>query len=255
MKSKINYWEKIQLLYGLRLSLQRYRSSKKLHDHLKQYIDDNHKLNISYSQLNRYLQGIAEIPSRKINIIRSFLLKEIDPSKDLILPGISVDVEANPLQIDLTNLLNSHSVMNFLSYFLCHQQGLYGNYDTILTHLEALPLAISFSQALDIPWYSVTFRSPLSDPEQIAQYPYFIDREHVSTVYFTRKDLYKKRVIIISDYIRKGGLLDTLFRVVDDNGGITSYLIAIIGIGSIWKRFSTELGGKLTVLSIYGDQT
>ncbi len=247
MKSKVQYWDKIQVLYGLRLSLQRYRSSQKLYDHLEQYIDDNQTSNISYSQLNRYLQGVADIPYKKVDVIRSFLLQEFNPPRDLVIPRIIIDVNTHPLQIDLTDLLNSPQTMNFLAYFLSHQKSLYGNYDAILTHFEALPLAISISQTLNNPWYSVTFRPPSSDPTQITQYPYLIDQERVSTVYFNRKELHKKRVMIISDYIRKGGLLDILFRIVDDNKGFVSYLVAIIGIGSIWKRFSTELNGQLTV--------
>ena len=183
----------------------------------------------------------------KAEIIRSFLLQEINLTNDLVLPKIQVDLNAHPLQIDLTELFNSPQSMNFLAYFLCYQKNLFGNFDAILTHLEAAPLAIGFSQALQIPWFSVTFRTPSSDPSQITQYPYLIDQEHVSTVFFSQRDFYRKKILVISDYIRKGGLLDVLFRIVDDNKGMVSYLVAIIGIGPIWKRFNTELDGQLTV--------
>jgi adenine/guanine phosphoribosyltransferase-like PRPP-binding protein len=253
MKPEKRYWEKIQLLYGLRLSLQRYQSSRKLFQSLEQYIITNHKLKISYSQLNRYLQGIADIPAKKIEVIRSFLLDEIDITKDLILPGITVDIpedKKNPIQIELTSFIKSTSALNFLAYYLSVNEGLEEKFDAILTHPEAIPIAISFSQALNIPWYSVEFTRRSGDP--ITEYPYVIEQEHVSTVFFSKKEnrIMNKRMLIISDYIRKGGLLDILFKVVDDNHGEVSFLIAIIGIGHIWKRFSTELEGQLKVCHI-----
>ena len=244
------YWDRIQLLFGLRLILQYYRSSRALYHVVKDHTYKNESLSITYSQFNRYLRGETEIPTEKAKIIRSFILTSIDITNDLILPRIDIDIpvdKRNPIIIDLTSFLRSVQSVNFLAYFLTLSDGLKGKFDIILTHPEAIPLAISFSQTLEIPWYSVELTRRHGN--NIKEYPYLIDQEHVSTVFFNHKvtEMRGKRILILSDYIRKGGLLDILFKVVDDNQGKVSYLVAIVGIGHIWKRFSTELNNQLKV--------
>ena len=181
---------------------------------------------------------------------RSYLMENIEIVPDLVIPRIDVNIQAQPIQVDLNELLNTPAALNFLAYFLCHKENLYDRFDAILTHSEAVPLAIGFSQTLGIPWYAVSYRSPSADPEHISQYPYLIDQELVSTVYFNQKKpgLHNKRVLIINDYVRKGGLLDILFRVVEDNSGEVCYLLAVIGIGSLWKSLFTELHGRLKIV-------
>lgn len=247
------YWDRLQLLFGLRLILNGYRSSRALYKDILNHKLKDESLSITYSQFNRYLRGETEIPAKKADFIRSFILHDVNITNDLILPSITIDIpenQKNPIQINLGRLIRSVSSLNFLAYYLTLKQMLEGKFDSILTHPEAIPIAISFSQTLKIPWYSVEFRRPLG--RTVSEYPYLIDQEHVSTVFFNQKEsgMKNRRILIISDYIRKGGLLDILFKVVDDNQGEVSFLIAIIGIGSIWKRFSTELGGQLKVCHI-----
>ncbi|MHA1946328.1 MAG: hypothetical protein ACXAC6_10515 [Candidatus Hodarchaeales archaeon] len=247
------YWDRLQLLFGLRLVLNGYRSSRALYKDILNHKSKNESLSITYSQFNRYLRGETEIPAKKADYIRSFILHEINITNDLILPSITMDIpenKKNPIQIDLGRLIRSVSSLNFLAYYLTLKEKLEGKFDSILTHPEAIPIAISFSQTLKIPWYSVEFRRPPG--RTVSEYPYLIDQEHVSTVFFNQKEfgIQNKKVVIISDYIRKGGLLDILFSVVDENRGEVSFLTAIVGIGSIWKRFSTELDGQLKVCHI-----
>ncbi|MCK4848788.1 MAG: hypothetical protein KAT16_07195 [Candidatus Heimdallarchaeota archaeon] len=250
MNVENRYWDRLQLLFGLRLILQRHKSSHALYQVINTYISKNESLSITYSQFNRYLRGETEIPKKKADFIRSFILSNVNILPDLILPAITVNIpedKKNPIHINLNSFLRSTSSLNFLAYYLAISEGLEGKFNAILTHPEAVPLAISFSQVLKIPWYSVEFRKPLGIA--INEYPYLIDQEHVSTVFFNQNEsgMKNKRILIISDYIRKGGLLDILFKIVDDNQGEVSFLIAIVGIGSIWKRFSTELDGQLKV--------
>ena len=244
------YWDRLQLLFGLRLILKGYRSSRALYQTIKTHTYENENLNITYSQFNRYLRGETEIPEKKASLVRSFILQNVNITNDFILPGITIDLpedKKNPFQIDLNSFIRSTSSLNFLAYYLILNEGLETKFDAILTHPEAIPIAISFSQALMLPWYSVEFRRPPGS--SVTEYLYLIEQEHVSTVFFNNNDpgMKNKRILIISDYIRKGGLIDILFKVVDDNQGKVSFLIAIVGIGHIWKRFSTELDGQLKV--------
>ena len=253
MNIENRYWDRLQLLFGLRLILKGYRSSRALYQDIKKHEYENEKLDITYSQFNRYLRSETEIPEKKASFIRSFILYTVNITNDLIIPSITIDIpidKKNPFQIDLNSFIRSTSSLNFLAYYLILNEGLEGKFDVILTHPEAIPIAISFSQALKLPWHSVELRRPIGD--SITEYPYLIDQEHVSTVFYNQNDLgmKKKRILIISDYIRKGGLLDVLFKIVDDNQGEVSFLIAIVGIGNIWKRFSTELDGRLKVCYI-----
>ncbi len=253
MKVEDRYWDRLQLLFGLRLILKGYRSSRALYKDIIDYKSTNESPFITYSQFNRYLRGETEIPAKKADLIRSFILDNVNITNDLILPSITIDIpedKKNPIQIDLGRLIRSPSSLNFLAYYLTLEEELEGKFDSILTHPEAIPIAISCSQTLKIPWYSVEFRRPLG--RTVSEYPYLIDQEHVSTVFFNQKEsrMKNKKIIIISDYIRKGGLLDILFSVVDENHGEVSFLTAIVGIGSIWKRFSTELDGQLKVCHI-----
>ncbi len=250
MKYEEHYWDRFQILYGLRLVLEQYRSTHRFYLTIKEFIEHNSDIEISYSQFTRYLRGESKLNKEKLSLFRGYLLEKVNIVPDLVIPRIDVDIEAQPIQIDLTNLLSSPSALNFIAYYLCHKERLYDKYDAILTHSEAVPLAIGFSQTLGIPWYSVAYRPPSANPNRIAQYPYLIDQEHVSTLYYLPKKpgISNKRVLIINDYVRKGGLLDVLFRVVEDNSGEVSYLFALIGIGSLWKSLFTELDGRIRIL-------
>ncbi|PWI47723.1 hypothetical protein CEE45_10095 [Candidatus Heimdallarchaeota archaeon B3_Heim] len=250
MKDEKRFWDQYQVLYGLRLSLKKYRSTNEFYLAFKEFYIDNSDLNISYSQFTRYLRGETKLTRKKMDLFQSYLLEEVNLVPDLLIPRIYIDIQAQPIQVDLTELLSTPSTLNFLAYFVCYKENLYNRFDVILTHSEAVPLAIGFSQTLNIPWYTVSYRPPSTRPDQISQYPYLIDQELVSTVYFNQKRpaIRNKRVLIINDYVRKGGLLDILFRVVEDNSGEVSYLLALIGIGSHWKSLFTELHGRLKVL-------
>jgi adenine/guanine phosphoribosyltransferase-like PRPP-binding protein len=244
------FWDHFQVLYGLRLILEKYRSTRELYMSINNFFSNESDFHVSYSQFTRYLTGQTKLSEKKMAFFESYLLQELKIVPDLLIPRLDIDIHAHPIQVDLTELLSSPSTLNFLAYFLCHKENLYSGFDVILTHSEAVPLAIGFSQILNIPWYSVSYRPPSSSPDHITRYPYLIDQELVSTLYFNHKrpNLKNKRVLIISDYVRKGGLLDILFRVVEDNSGEVPYLMALIGIGLLWKRLFTELQGRQKVL-------
>jgi adenine/guanine phosphoribosyltransferase-like PRPP-binding protein len=244
------YWHNAQVLFGLQLLLQRHSSTSELYRKLEERELDGKELKPSYSQFNRYLKGNTITFQSRINYYRDFLLSEINLVEDLILPRIKVEITTTPIQVDLTELYNFPSAPSFIAYYVSSQQNLFNKFDVILTHPEAIPLAIGFSQILGIPWYSVSTKSPAIPLDKITRYPYYIDKEHVSTLFFNapREVLNKKRVLILSDYIRRGGLLDILFRVVEDNSGEVCYLLALIGIGNTWKHFHSELSGELEVI-------
>ena len=63
-----------------------------------------------------------------------------------------------------------------------------------------------------------------------------------------RQNIERKNLLIVSDYVRRGGFLDILFRVADDNDAEVRFLLAIIGIGNAWKRFDRELEGNIKVI-------
>ncbi len=249
MSNEKSSWDQSQVLYGLRLLLEKHRSTRKFYSEFKDHLDPDSSLQFSYSQFTRYLKGETKLNPDKLQSFKSYILKKVQIVPDLVIPRIAIDIQAQPIQVDLTELLSSPPALNFLAYFLSNKEILYDKFDVILTHSEAVPLAIGFSMILNIPWYSISFRPPSTKPEQIFQYPYLIDQELVSTLYFNRRfGFTNKRVLIINDYVRKGGLLDTLFRVVEDNNGEVSYLLALIGIGSLWRSVFTELSGHLKVL-------
>ncbi|MHA1996156.1 MAG: hypothetical protein ACW97Z_16605 [Candidatus Hodarchaeales archaeon] len=252
MKFEEQIWDHLQVLYGLRLILEKYKSIYEFYLAFEQFITATSDLQLSYSQFTRYLKGETKLSREKIEYCKTYVLKKVNLVTDLLIPRIDIDVQAQPIQVDLTELLGTPSALNFLAYYLCQKEKLYEKFDVILTHSEAVPLAIGFSQTLGIPWYSVSYRLPSAKPENIIRYPYLIEQELVSTVYYNqiRHGIRDKRVLLINDYVRKGGLLDILFRVVEDNSGEVTYLLALIGIGSLWKSFFTELHGSLKVLHL-----
>ncbi len=244
------YWHSTQVLFGLQLALRRYPSTSKLYEKLRNKKVDGKQLKPSYSQFNRFIKGYSITFQNRIDYYRDFLLSEIDLVEDLIIPRIEVNITTTPIQINLTELYNIPSATNFIAYIVSSQRNLFQNFDVILTHPEAIPFAVGFSQILGIPWYSVSTKLPAINPAKISRYPYYIDKEHISTIFFdpSKKILNRKKVLIVSDYVRRGGLLDILFRIVEDNCAEISFLFALIGIGNTWKHFHAELDGRLSVV-------
>lgn len=246
--SFLTEFEKIQLLNSLRLVLRKYRSVKALYEDIRPLFGDSETF--SYSQFTRYIKGKWTIPKIKEDVLVRFLHNNLKLSEDLIKPNLEIDLTKTPIQIDLTRLMAFPEKLNLLSFHAISQERLKEKYDSILTHSEAIPLAISFSQQLNIPWYAIRFRQPSLEPSKISQYPYFVDQELVRIAYFLKDYSYIKnnRILIISDYIRRGGFIDILFQVAEDNQAQINFLFAIIGIGTSWRRFSVELDHNVRVL-------
>ena len=179
-----------------------------------------------------------------------FLNKNLNLAEDLIEPNLEIDISKTPIQIDLTRLISNPQKLNLLAFHVIAQDHLRGKFDAILTHSEAVPLAISFSQLLNIPWYSITFRQPAVHPLKISHYPYLVDKELVRTAFFLKDQFIFKnhRILIVSDYIRRGGFIDILFRVAQDSFANIHFLFSVIAVGTLWKRFSTELEENIRVL-------
>ncbi|MHA2246003.1 MAG: hypothetical protein ACXADY_13655 [Candidatus Hodarchaeales archaeon] len=241
------------ILGSLRLILKKFNSAQELYNEIKSVIREE-KEDFSYSQFTRYLKGEIPIPNKNEDIFIRFLHNNFNLSTDLVQPNIDINIDATPIQIDMSRLLSFPDNLNLLAFHVIRQDHLRGKFDVILTHSEAIPLAIAFSQSLNIPWLSVTFRPPLVHPSRIMRYSYLIDQELVATAYFTKNrepsvhNLRNKRFLVISDYIRRGGFLDILFRVVEDNNAEVRFLLAILGIGNAWKRFYEELEGNMRVI-------
>jgi len=244
-------WAQIQVIEWLRYALSIYPSIRELYDEIIQQHIIAGEEHFSYHQFIRYLKGQSKITEKSFNIILRFLYNKSELINDLISQNICINLNSSPIQIDMSLLLSYPYKLNLLAFQVISRD-LQGRYDAILTHSEAIPIAVSFSQALKIPWYSLSFRRPLVEEKLISRYHYMIDQEIIETGYFHHLDeIRKKKIIVISDYIRRGGLLDLLFRIaIDDAQAEIKFLLAIIGIGNEWKRFSTELEGRIRVLRL-----
>lgn len=237
------------ILRSIKLILTKYRSVRKLYEEIKPFFVDEKEGEFSYLDFNRYITGKTTIPDRKEDILVRFLHNNFNLATDLIQPNIDIDIDTTPIQVDINRLLSYPDNLNLLAYHVIRQDHLGGKFDMILTHPEAVPIAIAFSQNLSIPWLSVTFKPPPVHVSRIMQYPYLIDQELVATAYFIKdQELHNKRIFVINDYIRRGGFLDILFRVVEDNNVQVQFLLAILGIGNAWKRFYEELNGNMRVI-------
>lgn len=245
------YFNNIQILNSLRLILSNFRSVRELYSEVSSYYQkEEEKKRFSYSQFNRYIKGKWIIPDDKVDVLLRFLNKNLNLAKDLIEPNLEIDINKTPIQIDLTRLVSDPEKLNLLAYHVIAQDHLRGKFEAILTHSEAVPLAISFSQLLNIPWYSITFRQPAVNPFKISQYPYLVDKELVRTAYFLKDKFILKnhRILIVSDYIRRGGFIDILFRIAEDSSADIHFLFSVIAVGTLWKRFSTELEENIRVM-------
>ena len=242
---------KIQILNSLRLILKRFSSVSKFYSQLNYYLKEE-KESFSYSQFNRYLKGQWEIPDSKVDVFVRFLHNELDICKELILPNISVNISTTPIHVDLRRLTAYPEKLNLIAFHTISRYNLFSKFDRILTHTEAIPIAIAYSQLLEIPWLHVSFRSPPVDRSMLIEHHQIIDQELVGSIYFIKppeeQSLENKRILLINDYIRRGKLLDTLFRVAEDSNAHVNYLISIIGIGNVWKRFNAELEGNMHVM-------
>jgi hypothetical protein len=237
------------VLESIRLILIKYSSARELYNEIKEFFLGTEEIKFSYSQFTRYLKGEIPIPDKNEDIFERFLHNNFNLAADLIQPNIEIDIGSVPIQVDMSRFLSYPEKVNLLAYHVIHQDHLRGKFDAIITHPEAIPLAISFSQILNIPWYSVTFRPPSVLPSRVSQHPYLIDQELVRTAYFMNsQNIRKKGLLIVSDYVRRGGFLDILFRVTEDNDSEVRFLLAIIGIGNAWKRFDMELEGNMKVI-------
>lgn len=244
-------FSKIQILNSLRLLLKKRVSVSELYSQINQYFTEK-KESFSYSQFNRYIKGSWDIPDSKVDIFMRFLHNELDICEEIIIPSISVNVLTTPIHVDLRRLICYPEKLNLIAFHTITRYNLYRKFDRILTHTEAIPIAIAYSQLLEIPWMNISFQPPPVDRTQIIEHHQIIDQELVGTAYFIQppKELYleKKKILIINDYIRRGMLLDTLFRVAEDSGGEIKFLISILGIGNVWKRFHSELEGNMHVM-------
>jgi len=251
LSNQLTYFNQVQILNSLRLVLNKYRSVRELYKDINSYYQkEEEEKRFSYSQFNRYIKGKWIIPENKVDILLRFLNKNLNLAKDLIEPNLEIDISKTPIQIDLTRLVSNPQKLNLLAFHVIAQDHLRGKFDAILTHSEAVPLAISFSQLLNIPWYSITFRQPAVHPLKISHYPYLVDKELVRTAFFLKDQFIFKnhRILIVSDYIRRGGFIDILFRVAQDSFANIHFLFSVIAVGTLWKRFSTELEENIRVL-------
>ena len=240
------------ILHSLRLILYKYRSARALYNAIQPFfLPTEEKDFFSYSQLTRYLKGEIPIPDKNEEVFERFLSNNLNLALDLVDPNIDIDLSTTPIQIDISRLLSYPDLVNLLTFHVINQDHLKGKFEIILTHSEAISIAVSFSQRLQIPWLSVTFRSPPVHPSKIQRIPYSIEHELVATAYFhNKKILQDKEVLIITDYIRRGGFLDILFRVAEDNNARVQFLFAVIGIGRAYRRFNDELEGNMRVVHL-----
>ncbi|MHA2293421.1 MAG: phosphoribosyltransferase [Candidatus Hodarchaeales archaeon] len=244
-----NYFKKTQIINSLRLVLNRKKSTRELYNSIKeqQWLEEKEKF--SYSQFNRYIKKENSIPDDKEDVFIRFLYNNLSLAEDIVKPNVDLDLSATPFLVDMHKLLTNPEMVNLLAFYTIEHEHLKGKFDVILTHSEAVPLAVGFSQILQIPWASITFQRPSVHPSRIMQLPYLIDQELVGTAYFiTDQQLKNSRLLVISDYIRRGGYLDLLLQVVKELNAEIQFLFAVIGVGNTWKRFNEELEGNMRVI-------
>ncbi|MFX0207315.1 MAG: phosphoribosyltransferase [Candidatus Hodarchaeota archaeon] len=242
-------FRKTQVLNSLKLVLKKFKTVKDLHNAIELQWQEEQE-HFTYSQFTRYIKGEIPIPDSKEDVFIRFLHNQLNLTADLIQPNIDINLKVTPIQVNINRLLANPEQLNLLAFHVINQEHLTGRqFDAILTHPEAVPLAIAFALLLQVPWFSLSFRVPPVHPTRISQYPYLVDQELVSTAYFSMDDdIRNKKLLIISDYIRRGGFIDILFRIAEDNKATVLFLIAIVGIGTSWNRFSLELEGNMRVL-------
>lgn len=242
-------FRKTHVLNSLKLTLKKFRSVRALYIAIKSQWQEDHE-HFTYSQFTRYVKGEIPIPDNKEDVFIRFLHNQFNLTIDLIQPNIDIDLKETPIQVNMNRLLAHPEQLNLLAFHVINQDHLQSRqFDAILTHSAAIPLAIAFSLLLQLPWFSLSFRAPPVHPSRVTQYPYLIDQEIVSTAYFTTEDdIQNKKLLVISDYIRRGGFIDILFRITEDNNAEVRFLIAIVGIGTSWNRFRDELEGNMRVL-------
>ncbi|MFW9856704.1 MAG: hypothetical protein ACFFFG_16755 [Candidatus Thorarchaeota archaeon] len=242
-------FRKSLILLSLRLLLKKFKSVRALYTSLTQFGGEKSK-EFSYPQFSRYLKAEVTIPLNKEGIYLDFLKNELDIEEDLILPYIEVDQRLTPLLIDLSSLLSYPERVNLLVFHTLERKMVPQNkYDAILTHPEAVPIAIAFSTMMRIPWSSISFRPPNQPPSRFRSYPYFIDNELISQVYFTSRnvDIRGKKLLLISDYIRRGGFIDLLLKITEEQDAYIHFFYAVLGIGTDWRRLARSLNGNLAV--------
>lgn len=242
-------FKKNQIINGIKVILTNFRSSRELYDAIRPSKWRDPKEKFSYSQFNRYIKGEYPITRNNEEFFFQFLLNNLNLSVDLVQPNIDIDISTIPIQVDMSRLLSNPDKVNLLAFLVIEQNHLVGKFDAILTHSEAIPLAVAFSQILSIPWFAVNFRPPPVHPSRVSRHPYLVDQELVATAYFvTSQNLRNKRLLVISDYIRRGGFLRVLRRVVEDNNAEVHFLFAVLAIGSDYRRFYDELDGNMRVV-------
>jgi adenine/guanine phosphoribosyltransferase-like PRPP-binding protein len=242
-------FQKAQILNSLKVILKKFRSVRALYIAIKNQWQEDQEY-FTYSQFTRYIKGEIPIPDNKEDVFIRFLHNQFNLTTDLIIPNIDINLKEIPIQVNMNRLIAHPEQLNLLAFHVINQDHLKSRqFDAILTHPAAIPLAIAFSPLLQLPWFSLSFRAPPVHPARVTQYPYLIDQEIVSTAYFSMDDNIKnKKLLIISDYIRRGGFIDILFRIAEDYKADIQFLIAIVGIGTSWNRFRDELEGNMRVL-------
>ncbi|MFW9777544.1 MAG: hypothetical protein ACFFE8_01740 [Candidatus Heimdallarchaeota archaeon] len=242
-------YRKSLILLSLRLLLKRFKSVRALYLSIAQFGRQESK-KFSYPQLSRYLRGEVSIPLEKEVFFLDFLKSELNIERDLILPYIEVDQTLIPLLIDLNGILSYPERINLLVFHTLERKLVPNDkFDAILTHPEAVPIAIAFSTVMRIPWRSISFRPPNQPPSRFRSYPYFIDNELISQVYFTsrKKGIQGKKLLLVSDYIRRGGFIDLLLQITEEKEAHIHFFYAILGIGTDWRRLARSLDGNLAV--------
>ena len=77
-----------------------------------------------------------------------------------------------------------------------------------------------------------------------------LDREVVETAYFlNQNEIWEKKLLLVSDYIRRGSLLDMMILIAEEEAHATIVnLLAVISVGNEWKRIKSRLKGNVEML-------
>lgn len=252
IRSIDSFKRKSLILNSLKILLKKYSSVRDLFEDINNFWKDEEEY-LTYWQFRRYLNESTMIPAEKEDLFLRYLYSHFDISKNIINPNSKFNFEENSIRIDLTEVYAHPIQLSVIAFHVVLRNHLLNKFDFILTHPEAVPIAIAFSDILNIPWYSLSFRKmDFLEHKDVKEYHYVVEGELIRTAYFQSKDsFHQKKCFIVTDYIMKAKFIDILLDIATENRAKVNYLFAILGFGKNWKRFETELEGNLNVLSFH----
>lgn len=192
-------------------------------------------IDISYSQLSRYLNGVS-IPSHdQLAKICEFLRIRL-PLEKLVRDNLLVKNQGGQHVINTTSLITNPSIIDYVAWKIADQIKRQFRFDRIITHaVEGVPFSAAISKQLRVPYcYSTHSRSTFFAEYCSADYlqPYF---ETVATIHVPKLHLVSgDRYLVVADYVRLGRVVKGLLDIVEQADGIPAGIVSLAKVGDYW---------------------